>query len=406
MLKTVITAVAVILVIVGIYFSFSTILDAAAFVVRIFLPFILGYVFFIAVKPLAVWFRKKLKLPVPICAVLAMVLTLGVAGGLATFGIVKLVGEIRNLYTHLPSIFANIQRSFQTFNEKWSLIYSGMPENVQEIFTNVYSDFMRNMYKFIDNKSSPIMDYAGEFAKSLPNIFISFIVFILSSFFMLSDMSRVSNWVKKHFGRLAKIDGGKLEIVEESIKKYLGGYIKAQLTIMSIAFVVIFAGLSILKVDYALLIALAVAVFDALPFFGSGAVFWPWAVISFFNSQISLGVGLIIIYFVVIFTRQMIEPKIVSNNIGTHPIATLAAMYVGYKVFSIGGMILGPLVMMLCISLKRAGLFDGIINFFELIRKIIVNILNEIKKSYASFGRSVEERYDEAENNKTEENKQ
>ena len=370
-----------ILLAVGIYFAFPTILKVLSFAVKLFLPFILGYAFSLLVNPLADRLQKRLKLPRGLSAILVLIITIGILGSIITFGVIKIVEELRNLYQQFPVIFANAQASFQDLWSKWSVIYSALPDNAQNIFTNLYESFMTWVYSLIDNSSEPIVKFASGFAKSLPNIFISFIVFILSSFFMVSDSKGVARFVQRLMPKTLR---NNFSVLTDNIKQYLGGYIKAQLTIMSIAFVIIFTGLSILKVDYALLIAIAIAIFDALPFFGSGAILWPWAIISLFNAQYVLGIGLIIIYVAVIFTRQMIEPKIVSSNIGTPPIATLMAMYIGYKVFSIGGMIFGPVFMMLCISLYKASVFDGIIALLGATRSWLhfkfVPIKNAIKE--------------------------
>lgn len=385
-------------IVVCVYFSLPLLIKGAAYLVEIFLPFILGYLFALLIKPPVEWLSKRLRLPRPIAAVLIMILSLGVAGSIVVFGVVKIVEEVRNLYQQLPAIVTSAQANFQSWGDKWDIVYSAMPENVQTILTNVYDDFMTEIYAFINNKSSPIVSYAGNVAKGLPNIFISVIVFILSSFFILSQTRKtapngestdaVSLFLSKHISKAHK---EKLAKVKDSIKRYLGGYVKAQLTIMSIAFVILFAGLSILKTEYALLIAVAIAVFDALPFFGSGAVLWPWAIVSMLNADYTRAVGLIIIYFSVIFTRQMIEPKIVSDRIGTPPLATLAAMYAGYRIFSIGGMIFGPVVMMLCISLYNAGLFDWFRELLSLFGCIAAKWRRKITMSYRTFKASLTE---------------
>ena len=80
----------------------------------------------------------------------------------------------------------------------------------------------------------------------------------------------------------------RLNLIKTELKKYLGGYIKAQGILMCIAFAIMFIGLSILDIEYALLIALGIAFLDALPFFGSGLVLWPWSLISFLNGNIKL----------------------------------------------------------------------------------------------------------------------
>jgi len=394
LLKLLPIIIPIILIAVAAYFSLPAILAILSFAIKLFLPFILGYAFSLLVTPLADWLQKKCKMPKSLSAVLVLIVTIGIIGSIATFAIIKIISEIRNLYQQFPVIFANAQASFQELWGKWSVIYSALPDNAQTAFTNLYNSFMEWLYSLINNSSEPIVKFAGGFAKSLPNVFISFIVFILSSFFMVSESESVSKIVKRLL--LPKPLRNNLSVLTGNIKRYLGGYIKAQLTIMSIAFVIFFTGLSVLEVDYALLIAIAIAIFDALPFFGSGAILWPWAIISLFNSDFKVGIGLIIIYVAVIFTRQMIEPKIVSDKIGTPPIATLMAMYIGYKIFSIGGMIFGPVVMMLCISLYKASVFNGPITLLRAVKNWFVCKFEPVKEGTRTFI----DKYDKKENKK------
>ena len=155
---------------------------------------------------------------------------------------------------------------------------------------------------------------------------------------------------------------------------------------MGISSVIILTGFLILRIDYALILALGIAIFDALPFFGSGAILIPWAIVGFLSGKTSLGVGLLIIYLSVLLMRQMIEPKVVGSSIGMHPLLTLISMYAGYRIFSIGGLILGPLCLMLIISLYKIGLFNGIIEFAVCICKKITSEIKNIISSFKSEG--------------------
>lgn len=361
---------------VAVYFSLPKVLAAIGFAVSLFLPFLLGYAFSVLVNPLADKLQKKFKLPRGLSAIIVLVLTVGILGSLLVGIIWKIFDEVRNLYNNFPVIYANMQSSFAHMQGKWSAIHGTLPENVQFICDNLIKSVQDKITSIININSLPVVEYAGNFAKRLPGVFIGLIVFILSSFFMVSDSKTVSAAVHKLFSEKT---ASRYHIIKENLQKYLGGYIKAQLIIMSIAFVIIFTGLSVLKVEYALLIAFAIAVFDALPFFGSGGILIPWSVISFISTDVKSGVGLLVIYLTVLFTRQMIEPKIVSQNIGMHPIITLMSMYIGYRTFSIGGLILGPITMMVVISLYRAGVFDGLLSILKLIRVSLKSDLRNIK---------------------------
>ena len=118
---------------------------------------------------------------------------------------------------------------------------------------------------------------------------------------------------------------------------------------MLITFFEIFVGLSILGVNYSLLIAILIAVVDILPILGTGTILIPWALFSFVSGNVGLASGLLILYGVVLIIRQLVEPKIVGGSIGLHPLATLAAVYIGIRFVGFTGIFIGPIVA-LCIK--------------------------------------------------------
>ena len=366
--KIVLFVLGVVILAVAAYICLPKILQLLGFLVKLFLPFLLGYLFSMAVNPLADTLQKRLKIPRGLSAVLVIVLIVGIFGGVLTFAIWKIVDEGRMLYTQFPTIYENIQNSTKALGEKWSVVYMNLPSNIQQAITSAGETVSSKAAEFINMKSTPMVDYAGNFAKALPSVFIGIVVFILSSYFMVSENKTVMSTVQGVFSPKV-VD--RLNLIKMELKKYLGGYIKAQGILMCIAFAIMFIGLSILDIEYALLIALGIAFLDALPFFGSGLVLWPWSLISFLNGNIKLGVGLIVIYAAVALMRHFTEPKLVSSRIGMNPILTLMSMYIGYRTLSIGGMILGPIILMLIISFYKAGVFDAPIRLLKRIGRFI-----------------------------------
>lgn len=364
---------------VGLYFFLPKIVNLAGFLISLFLPFLLGYLFSMLVNPLADTMQKKLKIPRGLSAVLVIILIVGILGGVITFAVWKIVDESRMLYTQFPVIYENARNSIHALGEKFSNIYVSMPENIQQSFTALGESISNKAANFINTKSSPVVDHAGNFAKALPSVFVAVIVFILSAYFMVSENKTVHNVVHSLFHRIfSERFYERMSAVKQELKKYLGGYIKAQGILMVISFIIMFIGLTVLQIDYALLIALCVAIVDALPFFGSGLILWPWMLIAFLNGNIKLGIGLVIIYLAVTIMRRFTEPKLVSTGMGLHPILTLMSMYVGYKTLSIGGLILGPIILMIIISFYKSGIFDAPI-------RVIKSAGTMIKKQCISF---------------------
>ena len=93
--------------------------------------------------------------------------------------------------------------------------------------------------------------------------------------------------------------------------------------------------------------ALFIGFVDALPILGSGTVMIPWAVISALNGDLSLGIAIVTLFIIMSVVRQFLEPKLVSKNIGVHPIFTLIAMYTGFKITGVIGLLLGPIVLII-----------------------------------------------------------
>ena len=73
--------------------------------------------------------------------------------------------------------------------------------------------------------------------------------------------------------------------------------------------------------------------------------------ISALNGDLKLGIAIIILWIIMSLVRQFLEPKIVSGKIGIHPIFTLIAMYTGFKVIGVMGMIVGPIALIIIKSI-------------------------------------------------------
>ncbi|MEM5598483.1 AI-2E family transporter [Niallia circulans] len=128
------------------------------------------------------------------------------------------------------------------------------------------------------------------------------------------------------------------------------GFLKAQLTLVSITTVIILIGLLILRVDYAITIALLTGIVDIIPYLGTGLIFVPWIIYEIITGQIVLAIGLSVLYIIVLVQRQIMEPKILSSNIGLDPLATLIALFVGFKLFGFIGLIVGPVSLVIVTS--------------------------------------------------------
>lgn len=354
-----------------IYFAGPPTLRAIVYLFSLVSPFVFGYIIARAINPLADRLQKWLKIPRGISAILVIILTVAVVFGLVGFLGYKLFGEVRNLIANWPEMLSTLRENWTNIIDNFSGMYIAMPDAVQTVVDKAWANIYNSSVDFVHNL--PVIDTAQTVAKSLPPGLIWVVMFVLSLYFMVTQKQTVTGFVHKTLGERAV---GKINEIKAQCMTYLGGYVKAQCILMLLAFMLILIILSLFNAPYAVLIAAVTAFLDALPFFGSGLVLWPMAVIYFIDGNITLGIVYIATYFAVMLLRRFVEPKLVSDRIGVNPLVTLVSMYIGYKFWGIIGLITGPLVLMLIISLYKVGLFRSPI---RILKQLGVFTIKEIK---------------------------
>ena len=179
-------------------------------------------------------------------------------------------------------------------------------------------------------------------AERLPVLFA--VTAILSSFMLSGELPAIRGWLRRTV-RPAWLE--KLQTLGGHVRTTLGGWLRAQLKLMGITFLILNAGLLLLRVRYPVLAALIITVVDALPVFGTGTILIPWALALFLQGETKTGIGLVILYGAAALSRQALEPRLVGKQVGLNPVLTLLALYTGYRLLGVGGMIVFPIAAML-----------------------------------------------------------
>lgn len=208
----------------------------------------------------------------------------------------------------------------------------------------------------ISGALSAVVGQIGAAASALigavPGVMLAVWISMISTVYFAYDLERVNRAVRallpaRFSVRLGSVKAGAFSVGVR--------YLRAYALLMLMAFAVMLFGFLILGVEYAVLIALIVAVLDALPVFGVGTVLVPWSVLAFLSGDMRSGIGLAVLYVVHEVLRQLVEPRIVGKNLGLHPLLTLVLLYAGYTLFGIGGLLVLPLACVLLQALLRRG---------------------------------------------------
>lgn len=320
-----------------------------------FTPFIVGWIIALIAGPLVRFFEEKVKIKRKAGSAFVIIVVIGLVV-LAIYLIgAKLVDEIIGLLNALPSMWESMEADFEEIGGRLSVIYDKLPLNVQETINNITRQANDYIGELFSKLSSPTIAAVGNFAKQLPSVIISIIMCLLSSYFFVAERGLINNWFRKHTPRSIQ---SRYLVMKRSLVKAVGGYFKAQLKIEVWMYLLLVIGLSVLQVNYALLIALGIAFLDFLPFFGTGTVMVPWAIVKILSADYKIAVGLLIIWGVGQLARQVIQPKIVGDNVGVAPIPTLFLLFIGYKVGGVFAMILAVPLGLILFTMYEEGAFD------------------------------------------------
>lgn len=337
--------------------------------VYFFLPFILGFVISRVASPIVTWLNKKIKVKRKALSATVMVFVVALVI-LACYGVaIILYRQIVGFVSQLPQMWEDMRQDMSGIGVWFQSVSGKLPGDIQASLEKSGDALTSTIGDWITKISSPTISAVGNFAMTIPNMLINVIMMIISAYFFLDEKDYMANIAHKVIPRSLQ---EKWDILKRSFIQAVGGYFKAQLRIEVWMYLILVIGLTILENRYALLVALGIAFLDFLPVFGTGTVLVPWAVIKVAAGDYKRAVILLIIWLGGQLLRQLIQPKIVSNSIGLHPIPTLFLLFAGWKIKGVVGMILAVPTGLIVFNLHEAGAFDRI---YETIT-ILVNDLN------------------------------
>ena len=179
----------------------------------------------------------------------------------------------------------------------------------------------------------------------IPSILFDLIFVIITSLFMLLDYQRIDKLVIQKYPMVS--------LVIDTIKDVLSNMFKAYFMIMIITFIELWTGFMIMKLDNPVMLACIIAIFDFMPVLGIDMIMIPWIIISALTNKMSMAFGLLIIYMVIVITKNILEPKLIAKNLGVSPLVSLIGMYLGMKILGVMGLIIVPTLLMIIIQIIK-----------------------------------------------------
>ena len=315
------------------------------------LPFIAAYGISCMVRPIAQFLSKRYGVRKKAAHIISYLFILSTAGLLLGYIVMRIITELVNFAREVPSLMEELPDFYTLGDNIRQGLLSIIPTDFAGIISDISLSVEQSLYTALSTISGNILSGVADFAATLPDLGLFAVVFILCSFFFSVDYDRISVAI---IVQLPKGLRDKAIKTKDYTFTALIKYFRGMVTMSAIVYVLLLTGFLILKMDYAYLTALLVAVVDFFPLLGTGIVLIPWGIITIVTGGLFKGIGLLAVWGCVMLIRQLIEPKVMGKALGLHPLITLIAAYTGYKVYGIIGAILFPILTLIISYLNNA----------------------------------------------------
>lgn len=314
------------------------------------MPFVIGFLCAIALQHPVAWLQKKTQIPRGIWSVVLVVVILT-----AGFSLLILIGyygyrELKGLVDWLSQLSPSLPEMFASLSETFTGWLIALPDGISDTIANMSSELISSGLSMV---SDALTGTAKTIIAETPGIIIAFVITIIACCFITSGYNQITGFILRQLSPKHKeIVVKSKRLFTENILKMLRGY----LIIMFITFCELAIGLSIIRIDYAVAIALVIAVFDILPVLGTGGIMIPWIIIECITGNWLRALSLFIVYALITVIRNIIEPKIIGRQVGIPAIVTLLSMYLGLQIFGVLGMFAFPILIIIITKLQENGL--------------------------------------------------
>lgn len=337
----------------------------------LFLPFLLALAVAAALQKPVNYICKKTPLKRgPVSAVLVL-FSVTVVLSLIVALIFRLGIEVKGFFNYLMIQLQDIPAFIKRMEVFVSSHLQFLPDKIEGAVTSFLSEKANALLNNtgagagvdISTFKTPLLGVWNT-VKQIPSTLIAIVIAIVACCFMTADFASVRKIILSLFRPETR---DKIIRSKNLLVPSLSKMAKAYGLIILITFSELLLGLFLMKLigiydsNYIFIFALITAVVDIIPILGTGTILVPWALYCLLNGRISLAIGIFIMYACITVIRQIIEPKLVANQLGIPPFATIISMYVGSQIFGVLGIFLLPITLVMIKLLNE----EGIIHIFH-----------------------------------------
>ncbi|MEK9157597.1 MAG: AI-2E family transporter, partial [Patescibacteria group bacterium] len=285
--------------------------------------FLFALVIASGISPFANWLDAR-KFPRVLGVLGLYLIILGLAAFILSLVIPYISDDIRRLIGSLPIVVERVSSSL---------------DNVQQSSPQ-YLDFLGELQNILEGLSSYLQQASQSVVGLIVSIFggvFSFVSILIISFYLAVTKKGIEVFLGSVVPE--KYEGYVVSLWKRTEVK-VGQWLQAQLLLGLIVGLMVYIGLSLMHIKFALLLSLLVMVLELVPMVGPVVAAIPAVILAFIQSP-TLGLWVVILYIVIQqLENHILVPYIMGKRLGLNPVVVIIALLVGSKLAGIPGMIL------------------------------------------------------------------
>ena len=293
-------------------------------------PFIIGGVIAFFIKPISKRLKERYNIDKGLSTLTLSFLAIIILLSLFTIFIVNCIEQtiyiIRTLSLDSKQIYNNISNLIDQANFYIGYVPGIGTFNLESTITNYSNNIVNFARTFLEQILSLLV--------SIPYIVIYTITAFVATYFIAKDTDNIETWF---FNMFSEDFRPKVKNIKHEVGLTTIGYIKAYSILMGITFLATWIGFRSLGVPYGFILGIIGASLDLIPFLGLVVIYIPVILYYLIINDYFVGISVIILFAALSISRQILEPKLVSMNIGIAPLASLAAIFIGVQVYGVLG---------------------------------------------------------------------
>ncbi len=313
---------------------------AVRFLLPLLMPFLLGAGLALLAEPVVKLLSQRFHMPRGAAAGIGVSMAFCFLMLLLFLLAALALRELQALAGVLPDLGEMAKNGVTSLSGWLQAMADHAPESIRAPLSRGVRDFFSGSTALLDRIVGYVLGLAGSILSQLPDGALGICTAIISSFMISAKLPSLR---KRLALLLPRTKIGPVLAVLRRVRSALGGWLKAQLKLALVTWVILALGFLLLRIPYSILWALLVATLDAFPVLGTGTILLPWSLICLLQGEPARSIGLLGIYAAAALIRSVLEPRLVGRQLGLDPLVTLFALYAGYKLAGLAGMLLAPM---------------------------------------------------------------